>query len=48
MKRILVAGATGQVSSAVIATLRAFDRIVVRAAVCDVARATAKWSFDAA
>ena len=48
MKRILVTGATGQVGSAVIATLRAFDRIVVRAVVCDVARATAKWHVDAA
>ncbi len=47
MKRILVTGATGQVGSAVIAALRAFDRIVVRAAVRDVATATAKWRGDA-
>jgi len=47
MKRILVTGATGQVGSAVIAALRAFVGIVVRAGVRDVARATAKWSGDA-
>ncbi len=47
MKRILVTGATGQVGSAVIAALRAFDDIVVRAGVRDVDGATAKWSGDA-
>lgn len=47
MQRILVTGATGQVGSAVIAALRAFDGIVVRAGVRDVARETAKWSDDA-
>jgi len=47
MKRILVTGATGQVGSAVIAALRAFDGIVVRAAVRDVARVSAKWRGDA-
>ena len=47
MKRILVTGATGQVGSAVIAALRDFDGIVVRAAVRDVARATVQWSGDA-
>jgi len=41
MKRILVTGATGQVGSAVIAALRAYEHIIVRAAVRDVARATA-------
>jgi len=46
MKRILVTGATGQVGSAVITALRAFDGIVVRAAVRDVARAAAIWSGD--
>ena len=44
MKRILVTGATGQVGSAVIAALRAFDGIVVRAGVRDVAEGAAKWS----
>jgi len=44
--RILVTGATGQVGSAVVAALRAFDGIVVRAAVRDVARAPATWSGD--
>jgi len=43
MKRILVTGATGQVGSAVMAALHAVDGIVVRAAVRDVATATAKW-----
>jgi len=43
MKRILVTGATGQVGSAVIAALQAFDGIVVRAAVRDVTRAPARW-----
>ncbi|MBC7598589.1 MAG: NmrA family NAD(P)-binding protein [Polaromonas sp.] len=47
MKRILVSGATGQVGSAVIAALLAFDGKVVRAGVRDVARATANWSGDA-
>jgi len=47
MKRILVTGATGQVGSAVIAALRACDGMVVRAAVRDVAAATAKWHGDA-
>jgi len=47
MKRILVTGATGQVGSALIAALRDVDRIVVRAAVRDVATATAKWQGDA-
>ena len=47
MKRILVTGATGQVGSAVIAALRAFDGIVIRGAVRDVAKAAAKWSGDA-
>jgi len=47
MKRILVTGATGQVGSAVISALRAFDGVVVRAAVRDVAKAAAKWSGDA-
>ena len=46
MKRILVTGATGQVGSAVIAALLAFDDIVVRAAVRDVARGTVRWSGD--
>ncbi len=46
MKRILVTGATGQVGSAVIAALRAFDGIVVRGAVRDVARATVQWRGD--
>ncbi len=43
MKRILVTGATGLVGSAVIAALRAFEGIVVRAGVRDVAVATANW-----
>lgn len=43
MKRVLVTGATGQVGSAVIAALLAFDAIVVLAAVRDVA----KWRGDA-
>mgnify|MGYP000190097452 CR=1 FL=1 len=47
MKRIVVTGATGQVGSAVIAALRAFEGIVVRAGVRDVAGATATWSSDA-
>lgn len=51
MKRILVTGATGQVGSAVIAALRAYEHIVVRAAVRDVAKATAtltgRWRGDA-
>ena len=47
MKRILVTGATGQVGSAVMAALRAFDGIVVRAGVRDVAWAAAKWRGDA-
>jgi len=47
MKRILVTGATGQVGSAVIASLRDFDGVVVRAAVRDVASATSQWSGDA-
>ena len=47
MKRILVTGATGQVGSAVIAALRAFDGIVVRAGVRDVGTEAAKWSGDA-
>jgi len=46
VKRILVTGATGQVGSAVIAALRAFDQIVVRAAVRDVPGATARWRGD--
>ena len=47
MKRILVTGATGQVGSAVIDALRACDDTVVRAAVRNVANATAKWNGDA-
>ena len=47
MRRILVTGATGQVGSAVITALRAFDGIIVRAGVRDVATETAKWSGDA-
>lgn len=47
MKRILVTGATGQVSSAVIAALRAFEGIVIRAGVRDIAEAPAQWSSDA-
>ncbi|MEO7359007.1 MAG: NmrA family NAD(P)-binding protein [Gemmatimonadaceae bacterium] len=47
MKRILVTGATGQVGSAVIAALRAFDGIVVRAGVRDPATEAARWSGDA-
>jgi len=47
MKRILVTGATGQVGSAVIAALLAFDDIVIHAAVRDVARTTAQWRGDA-
>jgi len=47
VKRILVTGATGQVGSAVIEALRAFEDIVVRAAVRDVASATEKSSVDA-
>jgi len=47
MTRILVTGATGQVGSAVIAALRDFDGIVVRAAVRDVVRASVQWSGDA-
>ncbi|MCY7304869.1 MAG: NmrA family NAD(P)-binding protein [Rhodoferax sp.] len=47
MKRILVTGATGQVGSAVIAALRTFDDIVVRAAVRDVTRAAVQWNGDA-
>jgi len=46
MKRILVTGATGQVGSAVIAALRAFDHIVVRAAVRDLAMAASKCNGD--
>jgi len=46
MKRILVTGATGQVGSALIAVLRAFDDIVVRAGVRDVTTATKKWRGD--
>ncbi len=46
-KRILVTGATGQVGSAVIAALRADDRIVVRAGVRNVATEAAAWSGDA-
>jgi len=41
MKRILVTGATGQVGSAVIAALLAFEDIAIRAAVRDVAKAGA-------
>ena len=47
MKRILVTGATGQVGSAVIAALHAFDGIVVRAGVRDVSQTNAIWSGDA-
>ena len=47
MKRILVTGATGQVGSAVIAALRDFDHVVVRAGVRSVAEAAATWSDDA-
>ena len=47
MKRILVTGATGQVGSAVIDALRACDDTAVRAAVRNVANATAKWGGDA-
>ena len=47
MKRILVTGATGQVGSAVISALCAFDHIVVRAGVRAVAEASATWSDDA-
>jgi len=43
MKRILVTGATGQVGSALIAALRPFGGIVVRAGVRDVTTATKKW-----
>lgn len=46
MKRILVTGATGQVGSALIAVLRAFDDIVVRAGVRDFTTATKKWLGD--
>lgn len=46
MKRILVTGATGQVGSAVIAALRGCHSITVRAAVRDVASATAAWRRD--
>ena len=47
MKRILVTGATGQVGSAVIAALSAYDHILVRAGVRDLAVDALKWS-DAA
>ena len=47
MKRILVTGATGQVGSAVMTALRAFDGIVVRAGVRAVAEAAATWRDDA-
>jgi uncharacterized protein YbjT (DUF2867 family) len=46
MQRILVTGATGQVGSAVIAALRAYDHIVVRAGVRDFALEAAKWRGD--
>ena len=44
MKRILVTGASGQVGSAVIAALRGFEGIAVRAAVRDVASAPGTWN----
>ncbi len=47
MRRILVTGATGQVGSAVIAALRAFDDSDVRAGVRDITRDAALWRDDA-
>lgn len=47
MQRILVTGATGQVGSAVIASLLAHGGTLVRAAVRDTTKKTAKWSGDA-
>ncbi len=47
MQRILVTGATGQVGSAVISALRAYDGLVVRAGVRDVSTAIATWGGDA-
>ena len=44
MKRILVTGATGQVGSAVIAALLAFDGIAIRAGVRNVAKAGANFA----
>jgi len=46
MRRILVTGATGQVGSAVIAALRAFDGFVIQAGVRDLASALEKWRGD--
>jgi len=47
MRRILVTGATGQVGSAVIAALRAYDGIIVRAGLRDAAGAVGIRSGDA-
>ena len=43
MKRILITGATGQVGSAVIAALLAFDGLTICAAVRDVAGTALRW-----
>ena len=46
MKRILITGATGQVGSAVIAALLAFDGLTICAAVRDVAGTALRWRIN--